>query len=88
MCALLAKATEPYWAGFGLAGGGFVCCALPEEELPPPVANAALVSIIGGHLSASQLEEGFKDLVDEDWNWQVQKPNNSDFLIVVGIWRQ
>jgi hypothetical protein len=40
------------------------------------------VSIIGGQLSASQLEEEFKDLVDEDWNWQVQKLNNSDFLMI------
>jgi hypothetical protein len=46
-----------------------MCCDIPEEELQPLDANAALVSLISGGLSAGQVEEEFKDLVDESWDW-------------------
>jgi hypothetical protein len=81
MCVILAKATEPYWVGYGGASEGFTCCDLPGEELQPPVANIALVSLVGGQLTTEQLEAEFKDLVD-DWDWQVQKINSQDFILI------
>ncbi|KAK1604887.1 hypothetical protein QYE76_028560 [Lolium multiflorum] len=81
MCASLAKASEPYWAGFGCDGVGFTCCDMPEEELLPPAPNAALVILENGSLSAEQMEEELKDLVDEEWDWHVQKLNESDFAM-------
>jgi hypothetical protein len=54
---------------------GFTCCDVPEEELLPPAPNAALVILENGSLSTEQMEEELKDLVDEDWDWHVQKLN-------------
>jgi hypothetical protein len=81
MCASLAKASEPFWAGYGCDGVGFTCCDVPEEELLPPTPNAALVILENGSLSVEQMEEELKDLVDEDWDWHVQKLNESDFAM-------
>ncbi|KAK1668644.1 hypothetical protein QYE76_056803 [Lolium multiflorum] len=71
MCASLSKAMEPFWAGYGVEGRGFTCCDVPDEELLPPAPNAALVILEGGDLSAEQMEEELKDLVDEEWEWRV-----------------
>jgi hypothetical protein len=60
---------------------GFTCCDVPEEELLPPTPNAALVILENGSLSVEQMEEELKDLVDEDWDWHVQKLNESDFAM-------
>jgi hypothetical protein len=81
MCASLAKASEPFWAGYGCDGVGFTCCDVPEEELLPPAPNAALVILEKGSLSAEQMEAELKDLVDEDWEWHVQKINDTDFAM-------
>jgi hypothetical protein len=35
-----------------------------------------------GGLSAVEVEEEFKDLVEEDWDWQVKKLNDTDFALV------
>jgi hypothetical protein len=77
----MSKATEPYWAGYSVEGRGFTCCDVTEEELLPPVPNTALVIVEGGELSAEQMEEELKDLLDEDWEWHVQKINRSDFTM-------
>jgi hypothetical protein len=81
MCASLSKASDPFWAGYGLEGRGFTCCDVPEEELLPPAPNAAMVILEGGDLSAEQLEDELKDLVDEDWEWRVQQINQTDFAL-------
>jgi hypothetical protein len=60
---------------------GFTCCDVPEEELLPPAPNAALVILEKGSLSAEQMEAELKDLVDEDWEWHVQKINYTDFAM-------
>ncbi|KAK1666668.1 hypothetical protein QYE76_054827 [Lolium multiflorum] len=70
MCAALSKTSEPFWAGYAADGKGFTCCDVPEEELLPPAPNAAMVILEGGELSAEQLEDELKDLVDEDWDWR------------------
>jgi hypothetical protein len=75
----MSRAAEPFWAGYGKDGIGFVCCEVPEEELLPPAPNAARVSMTKGSLTAEQLEEELKDLVDEDWRWNVQKLSETDF---------
>jgi hypothetical protein len=54
---------------------------VPEEELLPPAPNAALVILENGSLSTEQMEEELKDLVDEEWDWHVQKLNESDFAM-------
>jgi hypothetical protein len=81
MCASLAKASEPFWAGFGVDGRGFTCCEVPEEELLSPAPNAAMVILEEGDLSAEQLEDELKDLVEEDWEWRVRKINQTDFAM-------
>jgi hypothetical protein len=40
-----------------------------------------LVILEKGSLSAEQMEAELKDLVDEDWEWHVQKINDSDFAM-------
>jgi hypothetical protein len=79
MCAFYNRAAEPFWAGYGSNGVGFVCCEVSEEEMLPPAPNAARISLEIGSLSAEQLEDELKDLVDEGWNWNVQQLSESDF---------
>jgi hypothetical protein len=68
MCAAVSKALAPFWAGFGGGRQGFCCLEVPKEELQKPASNSATVILEGGHLSAEQVEDEFKDLVDENWN--------------------
>jgi hypothetical protein len=81
MCATFSKMVEPYWAGYGCDGVGFMVCDVPEEELLPPAPNAALLILEKGSLSEEQMEAERKDLVEEDWAWRVQKLNNTDFAV-------
>jgi hypothetical protein len=67
MCAIFAKLQDPFWAGFGGDGRGFSCLEVPAEELQKPVSNAAIVSLDLGCLSAEQVEDEFKNLVEENW---------------------
>jgi hypothetical protein len=82
MCALFNRAPDPYWAGFGGGQRGFYCCDASEEEAQVPASNAALVTISEGNLSAQQVEEEFKDLVDETWAWKVRMILKSVFALV------
>jgi hypothetical protein len=82
MCAILSRAAEPFRAGFGVDGRGFTCLEVPEEELLPPVPNAALVSINKGDLTVDRLEEELKDLVEDDWAWKVQRLSAGEFAVV------
>jgi hypothetical protein len=82
MCAAFAKVLAPYWAGFGGGRHGFLCIEVPDEELQRPVSNSATVILDGGRLSEEEVEEEFKDLVDENWNWQVRQLSASDFAVV------
>jgi hypothetical protein len=81
MCSIFSKLQEPFWAGFGGDGQGFFCCEVAEEELKKPAANSAIVCIESGDLSADQVEAEFKDLVEDDWDWQVQKISSTDFSL-------
>jgi hypothetical protein len=67
----MAKVAEPYWTGYGRNRIGFTCCDMRKEELFPPAPNEALVILQNGVLTAEQMEEELKDLVDEDWEWRV-----------------
>jgi hypothetical protein len=82
MCAALSKALAPFWAGYGDGQQGFVCCEVPPEELQQPTANSATVIIEQGRLTEEEVEEEFKDLVDENWDWQVRQLSHSDFAVV------
>ncbi|KAK1609441.1 hypothetical protein QYE76_033114 [Lolium multiflorum] len=82
MCAAFAKVLAPYWAGFGGGRQGFLCIEVPDEELQRPASNSATVILDGGRLSEEEVEEEFKDLVDENWNWQVRQLSASDFAVV------
>jgi hypothetical protein len=82
MCSIFSKMQEPFWVGFGGDGKGFYCCEVGEEELQKPASIAAVVCIESGSLSAEQLEAEFKDLVDDEWDWQVQKLSETDFALV------
>jgi hypothetical protein len=66
MCATLAKVLAPYWAGFGGGRQGFLCIDVPEEELQRPASNSATVILDWGRLSEEEVEEEFKDLIDEN----------------------
>jgi hypothetical protein len=81
MCAALRNVTEPFWAGYGVDGIGFTCCEVQDEELLAPAPNTALVILEQGTLSETQMEEELKDLVDEEWEWRVQKLNDTDFAV-------
>ncbi|KAK1599880.1 hypothetical protein QYE76_018482 [Lolium multiflorum] len=82
MCSIFSKLQEPFWAGFGGDGKGFFCLEVAEEELHKPKANSALVCIEAGDLTAEQVDAEFKDLVEEDWDWQVHKVSETDFSLV------
>ncbi|KAK1616898.1 hypothetical protein QYE76_022415 [Lolium multiflorum] len=82
MCAAVSKALAPFWAGFGGGRQGFCCLEVPDEELQKPVSNSATVILDGGLLSAEQVEDEFKDLVDENWDWQVRQLGTTDFAVV------
>ncbi|KAK1670007.1 hypothetical protein QYE76_058166 [Lolium multiflorum] len=82
MCAAFSRALAPFWAGFGGGRQGFMCCEVPQEELHQPTANSATVIIEQGSLTAEEVEEEFKDLVDETWDWQVRQISASDFAVV------
>ncbi|KAK1608743.1 hypothetical protein QYE76_032416 [Lolium multiflorum] len=82
MCSIFSKLQEPFWAGFGGDGNGFFCLEVAEEELQKPKANSALVCIEAGELTAEQVDAEFKDLVEEEWDWQVHKVSETDFSLV------
>ncbi|KAK1692879.1 hypothetical protein QYE76_009576 [Lolium multiflorum] len=82
MCAAFAKVLAPFWAGFSGGRQGFLCVEVPEEELQRPASNSATVILDGGRLSEEEVEDEFKDLVDENWNWQVRQLSASDFAVV------
>ncbi|KAK1669488.1 hypothetical protein QYE76_057647 [Lolium multiflorum] len=82
MRASFSRGSDPYWAGFGCGQKGFFCCEVPEEEMHQPVANAATVIIEDKNQSEEEVDAELKDLVDETWDWQVRKLNETDFLVV------
>ncbi|KAK1647115.1 hypothetical protein QYE76_064920 [Lolium multiflorum] len=82
MCSIFSKHQEPFWAGFGGDGRGFFCSEVAEEELKKPAVNSAIVCIESGELSVEHVEAEFKDLVEEEWDWQVQKISSTDFSLV------
>ncbi|KAK1677569.1 hypothetical protein QYE76_038417 [Lolium multiflorum] len=52
---------------------------LPGQVL---VETSAIVCIEAGELTVEQVEAEFKDLVEEEWDWQVQKVSETDFSLV------
>jgi hypothetical protein len=59
-----------------------MCCEVPQEELQQPIANSAIVIIEQGNLTEEEVEDEFKDLVEENWDWQVRQLSPSDFAVV------
>ncbi|KAK1605794.1 hypothetical protein QYE76_029467 [Lolium multiflorum] len=82
MCAAVSKALAPFWAGYSGGRPGFCCLEVPDEELQKPISNSATVILGGGQLSVEQVEDEFKDLVDENWDWQVRQLGPTDFAVV------
>ena len=56
--------------------------SIPEDKLKKPTSNLAMVSVDKGNFSVEEIEDEFKELVDEQWNWQVRKLNQTDFMMV------
>jgi hypothetical protein len=46
-----------------------------------PTPNSSTVILDGVQRSEEELEEEFKDLVDENWAWQVLQLSNFDFAV-------
>ncbi|CAM0880415.1 unnamed protein product [Alopecurus aequalis] len=69
MCSAGEAREEPYWAGYGSNGIGFMCLEVDEEEMSKPPPNSATVYIEGAILSAQAVQEEFKELVDAEWDW-------------------
>ena len=82
LCPGVDKLPKPIWVGYGNEERGFFHVAIPEEKLKKPTSNVALVTVDKGNFSAEELEEEFKELVDESWNWQVCKLNQTEFTLV------
>ena len=82
MCGGVDDKFEPYWAGYGMDGIGFMCLEVSEEEAGQALPNSATLYIEEAVLSAEKVEEEFKELVDENWDWQVWKLSDSDFALV------
>jgi hypothetical protein len=82
MCAVVSTALAPFWAGYGGGHPGFCCLEVPDEDLQKPASNSATVILGGGQLSAEQVEDEFKDLVDEHWDWQVRQIGPTDFSLI------
>jgi hypothetical protein len=82
MCASVSAWQAPFWAGIGGGRPGFCCFEVPDEELQKPASNSATVILRGEQLSAEQVEDEFKDLVDENWDWQVREIVPTDFAVV------
>ncbi|KAK1683040.1 hypothetical protein QYE76_043888 [Lolium multiflorum] len=82
MCASFSKSLDPYWAGFGGNRKGFVCCEVPDEEMYQPAVNSALIILEKEGLNEEQLEDELKDLVDDNWAWQVCKLNGTDYSVI------
>jgi hypothetical protein len=66
MCAAFSRALVPFWVGYGGDQQGFMCSEVPLEELQQQTANSTTVIIEQGRLSEEEVEEEFKDLVDEN----------------------
>jgi hypothetical protein len=43
-----------------------MCCEVPPEELQQPTTNSATVIVEQGRLTEEEVEEEFKDLVNEN----------------------
>jgi hypothetical protein len=82
MCAIFSKNLDPYWAGFGGQREGFFCCEVPEEEMFQRATNSALIILEKEGLNEEHIEEELKDLIDDNWSWQVCKLNVSDFSVI------
>jgi hypothetical protein len=88
MCVALSRTLAPFWAGYGGGRQGFMCCEVPPEELQQPTTNFATVIIEQGHLSEEEVEEEFKDLVDENRDWQVRQLSPSYFAVIFSLQRE
>ena len=82
MCTNEKKLLTPSWAGFGVEGRGFFHFSIPSDQMQKPTSNLALVYVEKGNFSPEELQEEFKELVDENWEWQVRKLSTTDFLVV------
>jgi hypothetical protein len=89
MCPIPVKPAVLQWYGYAAAGGGFHCLEMDEAVLAASAAeqeNAATVIINEidprSKLSVQLLTDDLKKLVDNDWDWQVKRISDSDFLVV------
>ena len=82
MCPVVDRTPKPFWVGYANEEQGFFHVSIPEDKLKKPAANVAMVTVDKGNFSAAELEEEFKELADEKWDWQVRKLNSTEFLLV------
>jgi hypothetical protein len=82
MRSIFSKLQEPFWSGFGGDSKGFYCLEVAEQELQKPKANSTTVCFEAGELTSEQVEAEFKDLVEEEWDWQVHKVSETGLSLV------
>ena len=82
LCTADGKPKNVAWVGFGVEGRGFFHVSIPEDKLAKPPSNSASVVIDKGNFTAEEVEEEFKELMDENWQWQVKQISPTEFTLV------
>ena len=82
MCTAEKKKLRPIWVGYGVEGRGFFHVSIPEDLMKKPMANTAKIFVEKGNFSAEELMEELRELVDDNWDWQVRKLSTTDFMVV------
>ena len=59
-----------------------MCLNVAEEEVEQATLNSATLFIDEAKLTAEQVEEEFKELVQENWDWKVKQLSDFDYNIV------
>ena len=82
MCTAEKKKLRPIWVGYGVEGRGFFHVSIPEDLMKKPMANTAKICVEKGNFSTEELMEELRELVDDNWDWQVRKLSTTDFMVV------
>jgi hypothetical protein len=85
----MVKPATLQWYGYAVDGVGFHCLEMDDALFNARVAlpeNAAMVIINEidprSKLSVQLLSDDLKKLVEEHWDWQVKRINDSDFSVI------
>jgi hypothetical protein len=73
------------WYGYAVDGIGFHCLEVEDSMLvPEPTAAEHEAVVIAGEnrLTCELLSQDLKALVEDNWDWQVKRISDTDFLVV------